>query len=67
MAAARVIDVVEEETRKMKENAIALIITSAIILKQLLRLSEYCRLRLGVYSLRLRGITVKYLYHTKIA
>ena len=35
MAAARFFDEFEEETSKMKENAIALIITWAIILKQL--------------------------------
>ena len=35
MAAARFLDVIEEETRKMKENAVTLIITWAIILKQL--------------------------------
>ena len=32
---ARFLDVFEEETNKMKENATALIITLAIILKQL--------------------------------
>ena len=35
VAAARFLDVSEEETIKMKENAVALIITWAIILKQL--------------------------------
>ena len=35
MATARFLDVFEEETNKMKENAIALIITCAIIPKQL--------------------------------
>ena len=40
MAAARFLDVFKEETSKMKENAAALIITCAIIL----RLSEYCRI-----------------------
>ena len=35
MAAARFVDVFKEETNKMKENAVALIITWAIILKQL--------------------------------
>ena len=36
MAAARFLDVSKEETSKMKGNAVALIITWAIILKQLL-------------------------------
>ena len=36
MAAARFLYVFEEETSKMKENGVALIITLAIILKQLL-------------------------------
>ena len=35
MAAAGFLDVFEKETSKMKENAVALIITLAIILKQL--------------------------------
>ena len=35
MATARFLEVFEEETNKMKENTIALIITWAIILKQL--------------------------------
>ena len=35
MAAARFVGVSEEETNKMKENVAALIITWAIILKQL--------------------------------
>ena len=35
MAAAQLFDVSEEETNKKKENAVALIITWAIILKQL--------------------------------
>ena len=35
MAAARFVDVFKEETSKMKENAVGLIITWAIILKQL--------------------------------
>ena len=36
MAAARFLDVFEEESNKIKENAISLIITWAIILRQLL-------------------------------
>ena len=35
MAAARFLDEFEEETSKMKENAVALVITWAIIVKQL--------------------------------
>ena len=35
MAVARFLDVLKEETSKMKENAVAVIITWAIILKQL--------------------------------
>ena len=35
MAAARFVDVFKEETSKMKENAVAVIITWEIILKQL--------------------------------
>ena len=44
MATMQFLDVFEEETNKMKENAISLIITWENILKTiiLLRLSEYC-------------------------
>ena len=67
MAAAQFVDVFNEETSKMKENAVALIITclvsnytKTIILH---RLSEYCQIIpiIRQYSLRLRGIIVKYL------
>ena len=40
MAKARFVDVFKEETSKMKENAVSLIITWAIILKQLFSLGS---------------------------
>ena len=55
MAEARFLDVFKEKTSKMKENAVALIITWAIIIRQLffLRLSEYCRI---ISSTSYRGL-----------
>ena len=59
MVAARFLNVFKEETSKMKENAVALIITWAIILKQLFSwgsLSEYCGI---IRQYLLRRIIIK--------
>ena len=49
MAAAKFLDVFEEETNKKKENAVTLTITWAIILKHLFS-SYLVNIRLGDYS-----------------
>ena len=50
MDTARFLDVFEEETNKMKENIIALIITLAIILKLVIRDSQVLA-KLGVVTI----------------